>query len=308
MNLLALAHALPTPFQDPAATDVEDDAADTILDSLYALWHEFLAALPNYGIAIVVLMMTWVVASLLTRLLSLFVRRMKLRNSLQDLFRQLAYMVLWVVGILVAAVVAFPGVTVGKLLTVLGIGSIAIGFAFKDIFENFFAGVLILWRFPFENGDVIETGEIFGRVERTTIRMTEIRQPDGQLVVLPNAHLFKNPVNIVTSQDLRRIDITCGVAYGEDVDASRTVIEQAVRGCPTVAQGEEVQVFAKEFNSSSVDFQVAWWTGSQPVEVRRSRDEVVAAIKRALDEHGIEIPFPYRTLVFKQPVTFVDEA
>ena len=64
-----------------------------------------------------------------------------------------------------------------------------------------------------------------------------------------------------------------------------------------------VQIFAREFNSSSIDFEVTWWTGSKPVDERRSRDEVVAAVKRALDEAGIEIPFPYRTLTFKEPLS-----
>lgn len=286
---------------DGAMLDV-DDAQETVVQSLSEMLEGFLAALPNLAIGLVVLLTTWGVSKGVVAIVRRVLARSRVRRSLQDLFGQLLYVLLWTGGLLVAAMVVFPGVTPGKVFTVLGLGSIAIGFAFKDIFENFFAGILILWRFPFETGDYIEVESVAGRVEKTTIRMTEIRRTDGQLVVLPNAHLFKNPVTVVTSRDRRRTTVICGVAYGEDVDRAREVIRDAVGGCESVIRDEEIQIFAREFGASSIDYEVTWWTGSKPVDERRSRDEVVAAVKRALDEAGIEIPFPYRTLTFAEPL------
>jgi small-conductance mechanosensitive channel len=121
-------------------------------------------------------------------------------------------------------------------------------------------------------------------------------------VVIPNAQLFKNPVTVRTDLDRRRVTIRCGVAYGEDVDNARDVIYKAVEGLETVDTDQGIQIFAQAFGASSIDFEVTWWTGSQQVEVRASRDKVVAAVKRALDEAGIEIPFPYRTLTFHEPL------
>ena len=81
------------------------------------------------------------------------------------------------------------------------------------------------------------------------------------------------------------------------------VITKAVETCETViTDGHPIQIFAQEFGSSSIDFEVTWWTGSKPLDIRKSRDEVIAAIKRALDDAGVEIPFPYRTLTFKEPL------
>ncbi len=208
-----------------------------------------------------------------------------------------------IVGVLAAAAVLFPTITPGKLLTALGLGSVAIGFAFKDILENFFAGVLILLREPFGVGDHIASDDAEGAVEEITIRDTHIRQTDGQLVVVPNAALFQNPVTVRTDKEFRRTSITCGVAYGEDVDEARAVIEKAVRAVDLVRDDvRDVQVFAKAFGASSIDFEVAWWTGSKPIDIRASRDQVIAAVKRALDEADMEIPFPYRTLTFKEPL------
>ncbi|NRP51484.1 Small-conductance mechanosensitive channel [Aliiroseovarius sp. xm-m-354] len=115
--------------------------------------------------------------------------------------------------------------------------------------------------------------------------------------------LFKNPVYVRTDQKHRRQTVICGVAYDVDVDEARTVMTKAVEGCKTVEQGERpIQVFAQEFADSSINFEITWWAGSTPVEQRRSRDEVVTAVKQALDQAGLEIPFPYRTLTFKEPL------
>jgi len=130
-----------------------------------------------------------------------------------------------------------------------------------------------------------------------------VRQTDGQLVVAPNAMFFKNPVTIRTARDVRRTTIICGVAYGEDVDEAREVIANAVRSVDAVRDDvRDVQIFAQEFGDSSINFEVTWRTGSRPVDIRASRDKVVAAVKRALDDAGIEIQFPYRTLTFSEPL------
>lgn len=286
---------------DTSSFDLQKSSTH-ITSSLQTLWRDFLERLPLMVVGLFMLVITWGVDHVAAIVIRRSARQAKLRTSLQDLLVQLSTFVVWVIGLMVAAVVVFPGMTPAKLLTVLGLGSVALGFAFKDIFENFFAGILILWRFPFDKGDFIECDGICGKVEDVTIRMTVIRQVDGQLVVVPNAALFKNPVNVLTSEELRRTAIICGVAYGEDIDQCRDVIEVAVKDCPTVAKSKPVEVFAQEFASSAVNFEVTWWTGSTPLELRRSRDEVVARVKRSLDEAGIEIPFPYRTLTFKQPL------
>ncbi len=284
-----------------------DDSVDlqstqTVINrSLIALWTDFLKRSPLLLAAVLVLVLTYLLAKAIAWIAHRLLDQRGIRASLKDLVYQLTSIAVWIVGLLVATVIAFPGMTPSKALTVLGLGSVAIGFAFKDIFENFFAGILILWRYPFDRGDFITCEGLTGKVEQITIRNTLIRRLDGELAVVPNATLFKNNVDVLTSQPQRRVRIICGVAYDEDVDQAREVIENAVRACESVQGKRTVEVFAQEFASSSVNFEVAWWTGSRPVDIRRSRDEVVAAIKRALDDANIEIPFPYRTLTFKNP-------
>jgi small-conductance mechanosensitive channel len=280
------------------------------------VWHEvirnrledmgtgFLKVLPNLILGFIALVIFALLARFAQRLASKIARKSRLRRSLVDLIAQLVYTAMWILGILVAMTIVFPSVKPGSLLAGLGITGIVLGFAFKDIVENFIAGVLILWRFPIEIGDWIEVNDIEGRVERINIRMTELRQVDGDLVIMPNATLFTNPVINWTNLEDRRTTIIVGVAYDEDVGESRQVIQEAVKACETVRRSaaRPVQIFAQEFASSSINFEVTWWTGSTPVEIRKSRDEVVQAVKEALDTAGIEIPFPYRTLTFKEPL------
>ena len=259
--------------------------------------------IPQLAVAVFVIVLTTLISRLGKYILRRTLSRSKLRQSLKELFTLLLSILIWVLGLMIAAVIVFPGLTPASILAGLGIGSVAIGFAFKDVFENFLAGIIILFRREMRIGDFIECEDIEGFVSHIAIRESHIQQTDGQLVIVPNAILFKNPVTVRTHNDIRRTTIICGVAYDVDVDVARDVITQAVKSCDTVSQADKpVQVFAQEFADSSINFEVTWWTGSKPVAVRTSRDQVVAAVKRSLDDAGIEIPFPYRTLTFKEPL------
>jgi len=262
---------------------------------------------PQLLISVFIILMTYLFAKLAGNLTKRIFSKTKLRPSLVNLMVLFSSLGIWIFGLMVAAIIAFPSLTPAKMLAGLGIGSVAIGFAFKDIFENFLAGILILLRREMRINDFIACQGYEGTVEAILVRETHIRETDGELVILPNSMLFKNPLTIRTDITQRRTTITCGVGYGENVDDARAVIKTAVTECETViSDSRPVEVFANEFADSAINFEVSWWTGSKPIDIRVSRDEVVAAIKSALDEAKIEIPFPYRTLTFKQPISIKD--
>ena len=293
---------------DEVAGEVEP--VNVLRQQIATIIEGSIALLPSLIVVTVVLTLTALVAWGIRRGIDRALRnRKRVRASLRTLFVNLAGILVWFAGLMISAIILFPNLTPSSLVAGLGLGTVAIGFAFKDIFENFLAGIIILFRAKMRMNDYIECEGLEGQVEEILIRETHIRRTDGQLVIVPNAMLFKNPLRIVTDQDERRTTIIVGVAYGEDVDESRTVIKRAVESCDSVIRPRRpVQIFAREFNSSSIDFEVTWWTGSKPVDERRSRDEVVAAIKKSLDEAGIEIPFPYRTLTFKEPLPLIRPA
>lgn len=285
-----------------AAPPSTSGAAETVEASLQQVWTDFLGHLPQLVAGAVILVAVGFLSLGVRALSDRVLRRTALRASLRELASRLIYIAVWALGLLLVAMVVFPGLTPTKALSGLGIASVAIGFAFKDIFENFFAGIIILWRFPFDNGDFIECDEIMGRVEEITIRNTLIRKPTGELIVVPNSKLFTEPVEVLTNGDKRRVSIVCGIAYGEPIKPAVRIVRSALKRCRTVADSKPVDVLASSFGSSSVDLEITWWTDPEPIDIRRSKHEVVSAVKGALDAAGIEIPFPYRTLTFKEPL------
>ena len=278
------------------------DYIDTLRTQLEEMAEGFIETLPSLAIALFIILITWIIARFAVKISDMIVGRTEIRASLKTLVDTGVRLSIWVLGIFVAAVVVIPDLTPASLLAGLGIGAVAIGFAFQDIFENFFAGILIMLREKMRIGDVIECEGISGKVEHITLRETHVRKLSGELTVVPNSVLFKNPVEILTDVDQRRHDIVIGVSYDTNLDHASKVIRRAVEGVDDVLASKGIDIFAKEFNSSSVDFLVRWWSGSTPRAGWESKDKVIRAIKSALDEAGIEIPFPYVTHTFKEKV------
>lgn len=280
------------------------DYVTLLSNQLRSMAAGLVAALPNIAIALAVLVITLFVARFAARMAARAVNHAHMRESLKQLVHTLAKLGVWIVGLLLAASIALPGFTPAGAIAGLGIGAVAIGFAFQDIFENFLAGVLIMLRQKMRIGDVIECEGVQGRVEHITLRESHIRQLSNELTIMPNAMLFKNPVKILTEDAIRRNEVVVGVSYDTDLEQAQEIIQRAVEGIEAINADKGVIVYAQEFGASSVDFLVQWWATSTPRDLRLTKSEVILAIKRALDEAKIEIPFPYITHTFKQPVPF----
>jgi len=283
-----------------SATSV--DTVATLRDQLVGMGEGFVRALPGLAIALVVLLITWIVARFAARIADLLIGKTDVRPSLKNLIDTLVRLVIWIIGIMIAAIVVMPGLTPASLFAGLGIGAVAIGFAFQDIFENFMAGVLIMLREKMRIGDIIECEGIVGKVEHITLRETHVRKLSGEVTLVPNSMLFKNPVEILTDEVKRRHEVVVGVSYDTNLDHAADVIRRAVEGVEEVDSEKTLDIFAQEFNASSVDFLVRWWAGSTPRSGWESKDKVVRAIKAGLDDAGIEIPFPYVTHTFKEKI------
>lgn len=275
---------------------------DILMHQLWSMWTGFIALLPNIAISVLLVILTALAARLCRRIAARLTQHAHIRESLKQLVDTVVSIAVWVVGLMIAATVVLPGLTPASLIAGLGIGTIAIGFAFQDFFQNFLAGILIMVRQKMRIGDVIECDGIVGRVEHISLRETHVRKLSNELTIVPNSTLFKNPVEILTDKPHRRHEIVVGVSYDTDLDRAADVIRSALEGLDVIEKDRRIDVFAKEFNASSVDFTVRWWAGSKPLDMHSSRDAVIRAVKSALDENGIEIPFPYVTNTFKEPL------
>jgi small conductance mechanosensitive channel len=278
------------------------DYANTLRTQVNAMVEGFVALLPNLAIALFVIIVTWLVAKSAVGIAARLTGKSSLRENLRNLVATVVKVAIWIVGLLIAAAVAIPDFTPGGMIAGLGIGALAIGFAFQDIFENFLAGVLIMLRDKMDIGDVIEVDGVLGKVEHITLRETHVRQLSNELTIMPNAMLFKNKVKILNDAPIRRDEIMVGVSYDSDLDQSMDAIRKAFDGIDGLAEDKPIGIFAREFGSSSIDFLVQWWSeSSAPRDMRDVRTAMIKAIKRELDVAGIEIPFPYVTHTFKEP-------
>lgn len=278
------------------------DSINILIRQMMRMWADFITWLPQLAIAVIVLLFVWIAARLLGKLADRLTNKSNLRPSLKQLVDTVVKIAVWLIGIMLVLTILLPGMTPASLFAGLGIGAVAIGFAFQDIFENFLAGVLIMVRKKMRIGDIIECEGITGKVEHILLRETHVRELSNEVTIVPNSMLFKNPVKILTDDQERRHEVVVGVSYDTDLEQARDVIRTAVEGTG-VHQGEKpLDIFATEFNSSSIDFKIRWWAGSTPRKGHESRDLVVRAVKKALDDAGIEIPFPYMTHTFKEPL------
>ncbi|MFC0685986.1 mechanosensitive ion channel family protein [Novosphingobium clariflavum] len=273
---------------------------DTLQKQLESMAEGFVQALPSLVIALMVLMVTWALARFAVRMADKLTSRATIRNDLKQLLDTLVRLFVWVIGSLVALTVAVPSFTPAGAFAGLGVGALAIGFAFQDIFENFLAGVLIMLRDKMNIGDSIQCNSIQGKVERITLRETHIRQFTGELTVVPNSMLFKNPVRILNDEPVRRDELVVGISYDADLDQAESILREAVSGVEGVDSSKTILVVAQTFNSSSIDFLIQWWADTTPRDMRITKSDAIKAIKAALDGAEIEIPYPYVTNTFKE--------
>jgi small-conductance mechanosensitive channel len=205
-------------------------------------------------------------------------------------------LVVVVVGAIYALGVA--GVRIGPLLGALGVGGVALAFAAQDILQNLVAGILLQIRRPFKVGEQIGSGDFEGTVDDVNLRTVELTTYDGLTVYLPNAEVLRTPIVNYTRTPYSRTSLTVGVAYDTDLTHAQAVLHDGCGAASGVQQHPPPEVWVEEFAESSINFAVRYWHAADIASRWRVRSAVAVAIKTALDEAGIRIPFPQRTLWF----------
>lgn len=250
--------------------------------------------LPALATTIAVLLITRQVAPIAKRISNDALEKIIKSDSLRALFIQLLSVLIWGSSILISCVLLFPDLGLGDLIGLLGLGSVAIGFAFQDIFKNFLAGVLLLLNEPFRLNDQIIVDEYEGTVEAINVRSTEIRTYQGERVVIPNAIVFTSSVRVLTDRPCRRTDLPIGLSYDTSLPHARQILLTALAEVEGVLDTPSVEVDVVAFKDSSVELMVRYWTLPQVVHVRQTRSRVIMALKQACDQANIQIPYPIR--------------
>ncbi|ABA58320.1 MscS Mechanosensitive ion channel [Nitrosococcus oceani ATCC 19707] len=250
--------------------------------------------LPNIFLALVVMILFYGLAVLVRWL----VQRQSIRRGRHNLGRMLGSFSKWAVilsGFLLAATIVLPTLNPGDLIAGLGVSSVAIGFAFKDILQNWLAGLLILLRQPFEVDDQIKVDSHEGTVEQIETRATIIKTYDGQRILIPNSYIYTHAVIVKTAYEKRRSQYDININYDNSANSIGETCER-IRGA--IAQVAEVETnpppeaLAWDLTEDKVTIRARWWTNSHRTNMSRVRAAVINAIRQVLDQSRTE-PKPH---------------
>jgi small conductance mechanosensitive channel len=249
---------------------------------LHALIANFSQRLPYMAVALLVFILFYITGVVLRRVAARFTLRTRRHRSVGIVLGRLGQGVLVLLGLLIALVIAVPGFTPGQLVSVLGLSSVAIGFAFRDILQNFLSGILLLLSEPFRIGDQIKSGDFEGTVENIETRATSIVTYDGRRIVMPNSTLFVNPVTVNTANEKRRLEYDIKLPKDSDVQKMRQVILRAVTPLPHVLEDPSPDVLLVGFTDNDVTLRLRWWIRPpRHFELQHGVDTVLVHVRDA---------------------------
>ncbi len=256
-----------------------------------------IALLPNLVIGLVI----FIIFVIIGRIVRGFVRNQTRDRDARNVglvFGRLAQGGLIILGFLIAATVVFPSFNPADALATLGIGGVAIGFAFKDILQNFLAGILILLTEPFSLDDQIIYKDYEGTVEQIETRATSIRTYDGRRVVIPNAELFTNAVMVNTAYDRRRLQYDFGIGYGDDIAKAKEIILDVLGSREDVIKDPQPEALVVDLAASTINIRARWWIEPpRRADYMASMDWVLETVCVKLVTAGIDLPFPTQQIL-----------
>lgn len=271
-----------------------------VWEKFQVMTEDFVKLLPNIFVAFIVFLIFLFIGKTFKRLVKRLTRHRRHARNLGMVLGRLAQGTIVLIGLFISLSIIFPSLKAADLVQLLGISGVAIGFAFRDILQNFLAGILILLTEPFQLEDQIVFKGFEGTVENIETRATTIRTYDGRRIVIPNSELFTNSVVVNTAFDNRRLEYDVGVGYGDDIFKAKELILAAIQDLDVVLKDPAPDVLVMELAESAINIRVRWWIKPpRRADALDSRDQVISAIKQKLYvEHGIDLPYPTTQVLF----------
>lgn len=224
-------------------------------------------------------------------------RRGGSEHAVKSAKRVTAYIIYPLTFVAVLAALGMPLAGLGAAVGLIGLG---ISFALKDMIANFLSGILILVNRPFKIGDQIKVSEEEGTLRDIKLRASEIKTYDGRKVIVPNSDLYSKVVINNTAYDERRFEVLVGIGYEEDLKKARELAFEALEEAEEVEAEPEPQVLVNELGDSSVNLKLRGWTKPSRSNLVSASSDVTELVKQKLDEEGIDIPYPIRTVFMQE--------
>ena len=268
---------------------------DTELLDLASWLRSLVDFLPNVIAAIVLFILTLVLAGLVRR----WVRKMlEERNTIPQISALLSKVAYW--GTIILGLITSlqqVGFNLTAFLTGVGVVGFTVGFALQDVSKNFIAGILLLIQEPFEIGEQVEVASFTGTVRTIDLRATEIKTLDGKIVLIPNTDVLTQPITNYSRADSRRIHIQVGVAYGSDLATVRRTALEAITQLDELLHDPPPEILLNNFGPSTLDVSIYYWIDTKVVSVLKAIDHGITVINEAFGKAGIDMPYPTQRLM-----------
>ncbi len=254
-------------------------------------WEEIVGSLvmnlPNYILALVIVLLTLLAGVFAARQVKRVLARTGAPYGVQNLLGSLTRIGFGVVGVMIG--LGIVGVDAAAIVAGAGVAGLVFGIAFKDILENFMAGILLLLRQPFTVGDRIATNGLEGSVTEINLRTTVLKTYDGEEARVPNGAVLRNPIVNKTAYPSARTVVEVRVPGSEDLGRAVRVVDEAVRSVPGVKEDPQPEVAVVGFEDGAVRLHARLWSDSLGATVNRVSIQARLRIKEALDEAEIAL-------------------
>lgn len=287
-----------------------------ILKKLETYYHGFLKSIPQVGLAILIIVLGVLLANWLTNIFQKKIKQ-KSHDQLMSNFLAKAIKLIFIVCIILLALnTAGLNNIASAIMATAGASAIVIGFAFKDIAENFLAGIILAFNRPFHINDTVQIETVFGKVKSMEFRYTKIMTFDGRNVYIPNSDVLTKPVFNFTEDGFYRSDFMVGIAYENDIEKAKKIILSCIdKESAIIKDDTHINFVAEEeLAASTVNLKVYFWVSTQ--DFRRgtllTRGRIIQSVKTALEAEGFNLPANITELKFYEasksfPVTNINK-
>lgn len=273
-------------------------SATNLLEEKLIEWYELsIKYIPNVLVAVIVFILFLLIAKLFKKYIGRYLSTVIKTEALSKLLITFLYFIILGVGLFISLGILNLDKTVTSLLAGAGVIGLALGFAFQEIVSNFVSGILIAIRGPYRIGDTVKVDDFIGDVIGINLRVTRIMSFDGIEYLIPNKYMFTKPLLNYTTTPMRRLDISIGVSYSEDLDFVEKITMDVLAKIEGRVEQRDVEVYFVEFGDSSINLSARVWINyPEDNNYLKFRHQAIKKIKKAFDENNITIPFPIRTL------------
>ncbi|WP_067150317.1 mechanosensitive ion channel family protein [Pseudotamlana agarivorans] len=275
------------------------DAFNKLWDKLDDWFSTIILKLPNFILAVVIMILFYFIARGVRKLLLRFLLNRISQKSIQDIIAKMVFLSIILIGFFIALGVLELNKILTSILAGAGVVGLAVGLALQGTLSNTVGGLVLSFMPKIRINDYIETSEAKGFVSEISLRNIVLRRPDNNYTIVPNSKFVDNSFTNYSLSKRSRISVSCGVGYESDLQEVEDVVKRVISENFEQKNGEDVEFFYTEFGDSSINFMTRFWIDMvKNKQEYEGKHKAIKLIKSEFNAKGINIPFPIRTLDF----------